>query len=206
MKKDIKAIVWDLGNVFINWDPNRLFNQLIIEEEKRSYFLANVCTMDWNENQDAGYPIQKATEELVAKHPEWKEYIEAYYERWVEMLGGPIEGTVEIFRTLKEKTNLKHYALTNWSHELFPTALKMFDFLHWFDGRVVSGEERMRKPQPEFYKVLFDRYQLQVSDVIFIDDNLRNIQAAQAMGIYSIHFSFPEQLKQALQELEVWPA
>src|SRR4028118_814421 len=100
MKKNIKAIIWDLGNVFINWNPNRLFDQLITDEEKRRYFFDNVCTMDWNENQDAGYPIRQATEELIAKHPEWKEHIEAYYGRWVEMLGGAITGTVDIFRTL----------------------------------------------------------------------------------------------------------
>jgi 2-haloacid dehalogenase len=205
MKKEIKTIIWDLGNVLINWDPNHLFNQLIKDEEQRTYFLANVCTMDWNENQDAGYPIEKATEELVAKHPEWKANIEAYYGRWVEMLGGPIPGSVDIFRVLKEQTNLKHYALTNWSHELFPTALKLYDFLHWFDGRVVSGEERMRKPEPAFYQILLDRYQLHVDDVIFIDDNLRNVRAAEAMGIRSIHFHSPDQLKQALIKEKILP-
>ena len=203
MDQTIKAIIWDLGNVFVDWNPNRLFDKLIEDEEKRKYFLDNICTMDWNENQDAGYAIKQATEELVAKHPEWKEYIEAYYGRWVEMLGGPIQGTVEIFRQLKEKGNLKHYALTNWSHELFPTALELYDFLHWFDGRVVSGEERMRKPQPEFYKVLLDRYSLNADEVIFIDDNLRNVKAAEALGIKSIRFHSPEQLKEELQTLGI---
>ncbi|HYH16368.1 MAG TPA: HAD family phosphatase [Flavisolibacter sp.] len=203
MNLPIKAIIWDLGNVFVDWNPNHLFQSLIEDEVKRKYFFDNICTMDWNENQDAGYPIQKATEELVAKHPEWKEHIEAYYGRWEEMLGGPIQGTVDIFKQVKEKGHLKHYALTNWSHELFPTALRLYDFMHWFDGRVVSGEERMRKPQPEFYQVLLDRYNLQVSDVIFIDDNLRNVKAAEAMGIKSIRFESPEQLKLALKELQI---
>src|SRR5215217_830374 len=126
MKQTIKAIIWDLGNVFVDWNPNRLFEKVIADEEKRKYFLENICTMDWNENQDAGYSIQKATEELVAKHPEWKDNIEAYYGRWVEMLGGPIQGTVDLFKQLKEKGSLKHYALTNWSHELFPTALELY--------------------------------------------------------------------------------
>jgi 2-haloacid dehalogenase len=201
MKKNIKAVIWDLGNVFIDWNPNRLFDQLITDEEKRRYFFDQVCTMDWNENQDAGYPIRQATEELVAKHPEWKEYIESYYGRWVEMLGGAIEGTVDIFRTLKETTNLNHYALTNWSHELFPTALEMFDFLHWFDGRVVSGEEKMRKPEPAFYQILLVRYGLQPEDVIFIDDNLRNVRAAEALGIRSIRFLTPRQLHTELKVL-----
>lgn len=203
MNQPIKAIIWDLGNVFVDWNPNHLFEQLIEDKDRRQYFFQNICTMDWNENQDAGYPIQKATEELVAKHPEWKDYIEAYYGRWEEMLGGPIPGTVEIFKQLKEKGHLKHYALTNWSHELFPIALRLYDFLHWFDGRVVSGEERMRKPQPEFYKLLLERYGLQPGDVVFIDDNLRNIKAAEAMGINSIRFESPEQLRACLQELNL---
>jgi len=205
MNVNIKAIIWDLGNVFINWDPNRLFDRLITDDEKRQYFFDHVCTMDWNENQDAGYPIQQATAELAAKHPEWKEHIESYYGRWVEMLGGAIEGTVDIFRTLKKTTNLKHYALTNWSHELFPTALEMFDFLHWFDGRVVSGEEKMRKPEPAFYQILLDRYGLQPTDVIFIDDNLRNVKAAETMGIRSIRFESPAQLRQDLIDLSLLP-
>jgi 2-haloacid dehalogenase len=203
MNQPIKAIIWDLGNVFVDWNPNHLFERLIEDKAKRQYFFENICTMDWNENQDAGYPIEKATEELVAKHPEWKEYIEAYYGRWEEMLGGPINGTVEILKQLKEKNHLRHYALTNWSHELFPTALRLYDFMHWFDGRVVSGEERMRKPQPEFYKLLLDRYGLQPSDVVFIDDNLRNIKAAEAMGIKSIRFESPEQLRACLQEMRL---
>ena len=204
MNQSIKAIIWDLGNVFVNWDPNHLFEKLIEDQTKRKYFLDNICTMDWNENQDAGYSIKQATEDLVTRHPEWKEHIEAYYGRWEEMLGGPIQGTVEIFRELKQKNHLKHYALTNWSHELFPTALRLYDFLHWFDGRVVSGEERMRKPQPGFYKILLDRYNLQVTDVIFIDDNLRNVKAAEALGIKSIRFESPEKLRASLEELNLF--
>ena len=148
---EIKAIIWDLGGVLIDWNPAYVFDKLFTNEEKKKYFFEHVCTNDWNENQDAGYPIQKATEELVAKHPEWKEYIEAYYGRWTEMLGGPIQGTVNIFRQITESKKFKQYALTNWSGELFPIALERYDFLHWFDGRVVSGDEKMRKPFPEFY-------------------------------------------------------
>ena len=200
---ELKAIIWDLGNVFIDWNPRYVFDQLITDEEKRAHFFANICTMDWNENQDAGYPIKQATEDLITKHPDWKEYIEAYYGRWEEMLGGSIEETVEIFRELRKREGFKHYALTNWSHELFPVALQRYDFLHWFDGRVVSGEERMRKPNPKFYQVLLDRYNLQPHDVLFIDDNLRNVQAAEALGIKSIRFLSPKQLKEELIRLHI---
>ncbi len=198
-----KAIIWDLGNVLIDWNPNYVFDQLIEDEEKRTHFFQNICTIDWNENQDAGYPIIQATADLVAEHPEWKEYIEAYYGRWEEMLGGPIQDTVEIFRELKKKAHLKHYALTNWSHELFPVALQLYDFLHWFDGRVVSGEEKMRKPNLKFYQVLLHRYNLNADEVLFIDDNLRNVQAAEVLGIQSIRFLSPQQLKEELLKLGI---
>lgn len=203
--KDVKAIVWDLGNVLVDWKPEYLFQKLIPDQEKRRFFLQNICTNDWNENQDAGYPLKKATEELVEKHPEWKEYIEAYYTRWTEMFSGPIQGTVEIFRKLKEETSLKHYALTNWSAELFPTALELFPFFRWFDGRVVSGEEKMRKPAREFYFILFEKYDLKPEDVVFIDDNERNIKAAEGIGIRSIRFIDPEQLEKELHDLGIMP-
>ena len=198
---EIKAIIWDLGGVLIDWNPAYVFDSMFEDEEKKAFFFQHVCTSDWNENQDAGYPVQKATEELVAKHPEWKDYIEAYYGRWTEMLGGPIHGTVEIFREITESKKYKQYALTNWSGELFPIALERYDFLHWFDGRVVSGDEKMRKPFPEFYQLLLDRYGLTPADVIFIDDNLRNVNAAIELGIRSIRFESPGQLRSALKDL-----
>ncbi|RPD48085.1 MULTISPECIES: HAD family hydrolase [Chitinophagaceae] len=198
-----KAIIFDLGNVLIDWNPAYVFEKVIEDEERRKYFFANICTSDWNEEQDAGRLIAEATTELAAKHPEWKTEIEAYYGRWTEMLGGAIEGSVELFRQMKEAGRYKFYALTNWSAELFPIALERYEFLHWFDGRVVSGEEKMRKPAPEFYKVLLDRYGLQPEETLFIDDNLRNIKAAEAMGIPSIRFESPEQLQAALQQRNV---
>lgn len=198
---EYKAIIWDLGNVLVDWNPEYLYQKLIPDEQKRNYFLTNICSKDWNENQDAGYPIHKATEEMVVKHPEWKEYIEAYYKRWTEMFSGPIHGTVEIFRKLREHPTLRHYALTNWSAELFPTALELFPFFHWFDGRVVSGEEKMRKPAKEFYHLLLEKFELDTSDVLFIDDNERNIKAAEKLGITSIRFIDPEQLEKELEKI-----
>ena len=198
-----KAIIFDLGNVLIDWNPDYLFRQIITDPVKKKYFFENICTSDWNEEQDGGRLIKEATEDLVNRHPEWKEHIEAYYTRWTEMLGGPIHGTVDIFRELKDTGKYRFYALTNWSAELFPIALERYDFLHWFDGRVVSGEEKMRKPFPQFYQVLLERYSLLPGEAVFIDDNFRNIHAAKALGIPSIHFQSPEQLRQQLQEMQV---
>lgn len=197
----IKAIIFDLGGVLVDWNPKYVFDTVFDDEEKKAHFFENICTSDWNEEQDAGRPIKEATELLVAQHPEWKKYIETYYGRWEEMLGGPIHDTVAVLKELKETGKYKLYALTNWSAELFPKALQLYDFLHWFDGRVVSGEEKMRKPAPEFYHILLQRYNLQPDETIFIDDNMRNIKAAEALGIKSIHFQSAKQLHEDLKKL-----
>ncbi|HUC82248.1 MAG TPA: HAD family phosphatase [Flavisolibacter sp.] len=194
----INTIIFDLGGVLVDWNPAYVFDKLITDETKRKQFFAEICTPEWNEEQDAGRSLKEATQMLVDQHPEWQEYIEAYYGRWEEMLGGPIDETVEIFRELKQSGRYKFYALTNWSAELFPIALQKYDFLHWFDGRLVSGEEKMRKPFPEFYQLLLDRFSIKKEEAIFIDDNLRNAEAAQQFGIETIRFTTPADLREAL--------
>ena len=200
---EINTIIFDLGGLLIDWNPRYVYRTIFKTEEEIDWFFENVATDDWNENQDAGYPITKATEELAAKHPEWEKEIQAYYGRWTEMLGGPIHETVEIFRQLKKIPELKTYALTNWSAETFHIALERYDFLHWFDGRVVSGEEKTRKPFHVFYQKLLDRYNVDPARSLFIDDNLRNVKAAEELGIKAIHFRNPEQLKQELINLGI---
>ena len=197
----INTVIFDLGGVLIDWNPRYVYRTIFKTEEEIDWFFENVATHDWNENQDAGYPIAKGTEELIAQHPEWEKEIKAYYGRWTEMLGGPIHETVEIFRQLKEIPGLKTYALTNWSAETFHIALERYDFLHWFDGRVVSGEEKTRKPFQDFYQKLLDRYNVDPSRALFIDDNLRNVKAAEALGIKSIQFTTPGKLAGQLKEL-----
>jgi len=199
----IDAIIFDLGGVLIDWNPAYVYDKMFTSEDQKRLFFEKICTPDWNEQQDAGRSLKEATDELLEKHPDWKEYIEAYYGRWEEMLGGPIHGTVDIFKQLKASGKYKLYALTNWSAETFPVALDRYDFLHWFDARVVSGEEKMRKPFPEFYQLLLDRFQLTAEETLFIDDNLRNEQAAKEIGLQTVHFKSPAQLKEDLVQLGI---
>lgn len=199
----INTIIFDLGAVLIDWNPRLMYRKLFDDERAMEHFLANITTSDWNEEQDAGRPLQEGTELLVNKHPEHEEHIRAFYSRWDEMLGEAFEDTVEIFKQLKESGKYKIYALTNWSAETFPVAFERFEFLKWFDGIVVSGAEKMRKPTPEFYHILFDRYQVNSKQALFIDDNHRNILAAEKLGLKSIHFISAEQLKEELQKLNL---
>ena len=203
-KNDINTIIFDLGGVLVDWNPKYLFDENYFENEaKRNYFFDHICTPDWNEEQDAGRSIVDATQLLVAQHPEWEGAIRDFYGRWVEMLGGPILDTVDIFKSIKNTGKYRTYALTNWQAGLFDIALCRYDFLHWFDGRVVSGVEQTRKPFPEFYKILLERYAVHPQEAIFIDDNMRNVQAALELGIDSIHFQSPQQLSLALQERNI---
>ena len=200
---DINAIIFDLGGVLIDWNPRYVYRTIFKSEEEMEWFLENITTHEWNEQQDAGHPLHKATEELIAKHPEWEKEIKAYYGRWLEMLGDAIHETVEIFHQLKKSGKYKLYALTNWSAETFPHAKEKFNFLEWFDGIVVSGEEKKKKPSSEFYQLLLDRYKLDSAKTIFIDDSLRNIKGAEVVGIRGIHFHNAEQLKKELFKIGV---
>jgi 2-haloacid dehalogenase len=203
MNNNITTIIFDLGGVLIDWNPRYVYRRIFDCEEKIDWFFENICTHEWNEHQDAGRSLNEATEELVAQYPEYAKEVRAYYERWEEMLGGPISGTVEILRSLIDTKKYNLYALTNWSAETFPVALQRYDFLGWFHGIVMSGEERTRKPFPEIYQVLLDRFGVNCSQAIFIDDSFRNIKGAEAVGITGIHFESPQQLLQELKERQI---
>jgi len=200
---NINTLVFDLGGVLVDWNPEYLYNKIIPDEKERRWFLSTICTSDWNEQQDEGRSLQEGTEHLVQRYPEHEAAIRAYYGRWKEMLGGPIHETVEIFRELKFHTSLKLYALTNWSAETFPVALELYDFLHWFDGRLVSGEEKIRKPFPEIYRLLIDRFGIDPTKAIYVDDNIRNVLPARELGFHGIHFRTPELFKEELKGLGV---
>ena len=202
--KKIDTIIFDLGGVLIDWNPEYVFLDVFNGDRKKmQWFFDTICTHDWNENQDAGYPMAKATEERVTLFPEYEKEIRMFYGRWIEMLGDAIDGTVGILKQFVKNNDYKVVALTNWSAETFPIALDRFDFLHWFEGIIVSGEEKTRKPFEEIYTLTLNRFDIVAENSIFIDDNLRNIQAANKLGINGIQFKSPEQLKKELQQFKI---
>ena len=199
-------VVFDLGGVLVDWDPRYLYRKLFAgDDAAMERFLAEVCTSEWNLQQDAGRSFADASALLKQKCPEQAELIDAFHQRWPEMIAGPIEGTVEILSELKAQST-PLYALTNWSHETFPVALERFDFMAWFSGIVVSGQERLIKPDPEIFRLLMARYGLRAADLIYIDDNARNAQIASDLGMHGIHFSGPEALRRELALLGILPA
>ncbi|MFN0175987.1 MAG: HAD family hydrolase [Saprospiraceae bacterium] len=177
------TIIFDLGGVLIDWNPEYVFREVIPDAERRKYFFENICTHEWNVEQDAGRPISVATQLLVDQYPEWEFEIRTFYDRWEDMLGGPLPETVELLHELHERGEHRLLALTNWSGETFPVALARYDFLHWFEGIVVSGDEKTRKPFPEIYETLLRRYNVDPAQAIFIDDVLKNIHGAENVGI-----------------------
>jgi 2-haloacid dehalogenase len=197
------TVIFDLGGVLIDWNPRYLYRKIFNTEEEINWFLENVCTAEWNDEQDAGRSFEEATNELVAKFPDHEVAIRAWYSRWQETIGGRIHETVDLLTEIKESKKYKLYALTNWSAETFPWALENFEFLHWFDGIVVSGVEKSRKPFSEFYQILFDRYQINPAQAIFIDDNHKNVLGAEAVGLPTIHFQNAAQARLELMKLKI---
>ena len=193
------TIIFDLGNVLISWDPRRLYRKVFATEQEADWFVTNITHLDWNEEQDRGRPVAEATEELVLRHPEWEREIRMYYDRWTEHFGGAIAGSADILRQLHASGRYRLLALTNWSAELFPWAREQFDFLALFEDIMVSGEVKMKKPNPDIYLKLRDTYGLgDFSGCLFIDDSARNVAGAQGLGLEGIRFTGPQALREEL--------
>lgn len=200
----MKNVIFDFGGVLIDWNPEYVFlKEFRGDRAQMNWFFENICTSDWNEQQDAGHSIEKATQERVQMFPEYESLIRMYYGRWEEMLGYEITGTVKILEKLKAKKSISLFGLTNWSHETFPVALKKFPFLDYFEDIVVSGTEKLIKPDPKIYKLLLDRNGLEAEECVFIDDKLINVIAAQNLGVFGLKFDNSNQLEKELTKLEI---
>jgi len=190
------TVVFDLGGVLIDWDPRYLYRQLLPEGEVEA-FLDEIGFAAWNHAQDAGGTWSDAVAAHVARHPHRRELIEAYPQRFLETLGGPIQGTVAILEELHAR-GVPLLALTNWSAETFRIARREFDFLDLFDAIVVSGEERVAKPDPRIFQILLDRHGLDAAHTIVIDDAPANVTAAREVGLVAIRYESPSSLREQL--------
>jgi 2-haloacid dehalogenase len=183
----VDTVVFDIGNVLIAWDPRHLYRKLFAEEAAMEAFLAEVCTDAWNAEQDRGRSWAEALAERIALFPGHAPLIRAYSERWHEMVPGEVPGTVAILEALRAG-GVPLYAITNFSTEKFAEAQARFAFLRGFRDVVVSGHERLLKPDPAIYRTLLDRNGLEAGRCLFIDDTERNVLAARALGMRGHHF------------------
>ena len=198
------TVVFDLGGVLVDWDPRYLFRQLLSDEAAVESFLAEVCTPEWNAEQDGGRSWAEGVAEASARFPEHAELVAAYDERWGETIGGQIDGTVEVLRELRE-SGVGLYAITNWSAEKFDLTFPRFEWLSWFDGIVVSGHERIVKPNRRIYQILLDRYGIDPASAVYIDDIEFNVEAARDLGMTGLVFTTPQRLRADLEELGLVP-
>lgn len=193
-------VVFDIGNVLLRWDPRNLYRKVFADEAKMEWFLNEICSMGWHGEQDRGRGGEEAMAELVARHPEWETEIRAFYGRWEEMFAGVFEENVAVLERLRA-AGVPTYAITNYPAEQFRLGRARFPFLNGFDGIVVSGEERLMKPDRAIFELFFRRTGLEPEDCVFIDDSRANIEAAQALGMHTIHYVEPLDLAAELRRM-----
>ncbi|KFF02023.1 HAD family hydrolase [Chryseobacterium luteum] len=200
---EIKNIIFDFGGVLVDWNPRYFFKDYFNDDEKMEYFLRHIAQSDWNEEQDQGRSLAEGTEIQVKKFPEWEKELRAYYDNWTVMLRSDIPQNVEILRRLS-RTDYQLFGLTNWSEETFPYALENYDFFQLFNGKiVVSGAEKLIKPDPEIWHILLERYHLKADESVFIDDNPKNTEMAASLGFKTIKIDPDTDLEKELADLGI---
>jgi 2-haloacid dehalogenase len=195
-----RAIVFDVGGVLLDWNPRHLYRKLFDgDDAAMERFLGEVCTPEWHHAHDLGVPSERTCAELARVHPDQADLIWAWSRRSEEMISGPINGTVELLSELKA-VGVPCYALTNMERETYPVRRERFAFMRWFDGTVVSGFEGVAKPDPVIFDLLLDRFDLEPSETVMIDDSPVNVRAAQSAGMQAIEFESPVRLRRWLED------
>jgi 2-haloacid dehalogenase len=196
----VDGYVFDLGGVLLDWNPRHLYRRLFADHAQMEDFLARICTPAWHRAHDLGADIRESCRRLAAEHPGYRNEIMAWAERGEEMIAAQIEENVELLHELKASGH-RVYALSNMERETFPVRRCRFPFMTWFDGVVISGFERVAKPDRAIFEILLRRYRLRPQATVFVDDTASNVEAARRLGIWAIHYSGPAQLQAALSSL-----
>lgn len=203
MNSQIKAIIFDFGNVLLEWDPRYVYQRFFPNDaEGLERFLHEVNFMEWNSLQDKGRPFTEGVAALSQEFPHYSDLIQAYHDHWTDSVRDPILGTIEIMKQVKQ-AGFPIYGLSNWSAETFPYVRQKHDFFDLLDDMVISGEVGHVKPHPEIFQLLLDRIGRPANECLFIDDGLANIQQAQGLGFATVHFQSPERLAETLRQLEI---
>ena len=191
--------LFDLGGVFFDWDPNHFYKNVFENIEEREFFLAEVCNDQWNVQQDAGRSIAEAELELIPKFPHYEKEIKMYYKNHRKMIKGVFEKSVDVLKKLKDK-NYECYVLSNWSAETFEGMTIDYPFLQLFDGLLISGEDKLIKPDQAIYQLAKDRFNLNPEETVFIDDKRENIEAAKGLDFKTIHLTDPKNIEKEINQ------
>lgn len=197
----IKNIVFDFGGVLMDWDPRYMYRKVFQSEEEMEYFMKHICHSKWNAQFDKGLPFQEGIDERIEKFPKYKVQIQMYKDRWIEMVGGDIPENSKLIYELKP--NYRLFGLTNWAADTFKLVYEQYPFFKEFEGIVVSGEEKVIKPDPAIFKILLKRYHLNSHECLFIDDNHDNIVVAKELGFETVWVEPTTNLKEELIKLEI---
>lgn len=198
MTNQVRHIVFDIGKVLLHYDPELPYRNLIPDEARRQWFLENVCTAEWNLEQDRGRAWAEAEADLIKKHPDEAENIRAFRRQWHEMVPHAYEPSVAIF---KELLDMGHDVtmLTNFAADTFAEARQRYAFLQRPRGVTVSGEVGLIKPDRAIYDLHAKTFGLEPSAALFIDDSEKNVEGAKAAGWQAVHFTSPAQLRADLE-------
>jgi 2-haloacid dehalogenase len=198
----VRAVVFDIGNVLYHWNMRRLFAKLIADADELDWFLAHVVTEEWHFQHDAGRPLAEMVPERIAAFPAYADHITAYATRFVETIPGPVAGSLELVSDLAAR-GIPLFGITNFGAEFWdqfrPTA-PIFDH---FTDIIVSGVERLVKPDPAIYVLALRRFGLNPGEGIFVDDRLENIESAEANGFVGHHFRDADALRASLNDLNL---
>ena len=186
--------LFDLGGVFFDWDPNHFFKDVFDKEDERIYFLTEICNDEWNIQQDAGRTIEEAEIELILKFPHYENEIKMYYKNHRKMIRGTFDLSIKVLNKLKEK-NYECYVLSNWSAETFVGMTDDYPFLQLFNGLLISGQDKLMKPDVAIYELAINRFNLIPQDTVFIDDKLENIEVAKNLNLKTIHLVDPNKIE-----------
>lgn len=196
----IDTIIFDIGNVLIPWEPKWLFRDYFDSDEAIEHFLIESRFHEWNLAQDAGRSFAEGVATHSQAFPEYADLFQAYAERWEQTLGPAIETSVDLIHHFKQ-AGFRVLALTNMSQETFPRIREIYPFLNEFEGVLVSGQEKLIKPQPEIYALFCQRFKVEPARALFIDDSAKNVEAARAFGLHAIHYTNGGEIRTALRQI-----
>jgi 2-haloacid dehalogenase len=203
MTSPIKAIIFDFGNVLLEWNPRHVYQRYFPNDpEGMEDFLEEVDFMNWNAQQDKGRTFAEGVALLSEQFPHYSGLIQAYHDNWRDSIGTSYTGTVKLLQELKQ-AGYPVYGLSNWSAETFPYARQKYDFFELLDDMVISGHVGHIKPDPEIFQILLEKIGRPAEECLFIDDSPTNIDQARKMGFQTIHFQSSEQLETELRELNL---